>query len=288
MPNHVLSLTTVFRGFLTRVTFLAGLALVCASSPAFAEKNLLPRLPELVIERGFSDAFQVVESTVRAQLVDQTAESRLLVTLRNVSDQTVQSSVKIRILYLTSENAVQISVNGKSARFDRKNPRVPFSLGPSEQITFEVKARQGIEYNLDAIKKEQGMNGSDEENKGKKTKFEVGELTRFFGKENYGRRFLVGPLVSKWGIFPVDFKKVALEIVVPRDFEAVFPHEGLWQKKEHSTSVTYTFDGTEGYTGTIFMPRRDAETFRNLRNAEMNRSTSDSPAVSSASSSPTP
>ncbi|MBF0499544.1 MAG: hypothetical protein HQM09_05400 [Candidatus Riflebacteria bacterium] len=255
---------TFLHGLLFRAAILAGTLVAFGCVSASAEKNLLPRLPEFVIERGFSDAFQVVESSVHAHLVDQTAESHVLVTLKNITATTVQSSVKIRILYLESENSAQLSVNGHTTRYDRKNPRIPFSLAPAEQITFEVRAKQGIEYNLDMIKKEQRNAAADEEGE-KESHFALNDLTKLFDRENYGRRFLIGPLVSKWGIFPVDFKHLAIEIVVPRDFDGVFPKDGLWQKKEHSTSVSYIFEGMDGYTGAVFLPRQDVETFKKLR-----------------------
>ena len=229
-------------------------------APVFASKNLLPRMPELVIERGFSDAFQVTECEASTQLVNDESESQLRVVLKNITDKTIETAIKVRILYLLSDHSAQILVNGKHRSFERKNPRIPFTLGPGEMVDLQIKAKQTIQYNLDMIKKETNgtlLNGSEE--KTPKKKFELNDLTSLFGKENFGRRFMVGPLVSKWGIFPVDFKQVHLTVTVPADFVGVFPTAGVWQKKEKNSSVVYSFEGTEGFTGALFLPKKDAE-----------------------------
>lgn len=250
------------RGFLTFLAVLLGM--IAHPGVASAEKNLLPRLPEFVIEKGLSDSFQVVDCSAKATLFHDTAESRLTVVLKNVSDRHLDSSIKVRVLYLESDQSAGLSVNGRAMRYDRKNPRLPFSLNPGEEVTLEVKARQGIQYNLDALKKEQGR-ASGEKETGKKPKFALDDLSKLFGgRENFGRRYLVGPLVSKWGIFPVEFKHVQIEIIVPSDFDAVFPREGVWNKKASSAGNTYTFAGESGFNGVVFLPKADVVEFRKV------------------------
>ena len=68
---------------------LALLGLAVLVSPALAEKNLQPRLPELVIEKGYSDAFEVEECSVRSQVVNEEAQSQLKFVLKNVSGKSV-------------------------------------------------------------------------------------------------------------------------------------------------------------------------------------------------------
>lgn len=262
LPGMKVQIVCRFRRFAPLLAMF--LVLLGNTQVASAEKNLLPRLPEFVIERGFSDAFQVVESTARATLFNDTAESRVSVVLKNVSDRHVDSSIKVRILYLESDQSVGLSVNGHGMKFDRKNPRVPLSLNPGEQVTLEIKARQGIQYNLDALKKEQRAPSGEKES-GKKPKFALDDLSKLFGgRENFGRRFLVGPLVSKWGIFPVEFKQVKVEISVPSDFDAVFPREGAWSRKSGSNGHVYSFEGETGFNGVVFLPKADVAEFRKV------------------------
>ena len=242
-----------------------GIALILVflfAQGVFAERNLLPRLPEFVIERGFSDAFQVVESSAKATLFNDTAESRVSVLLKNVSDRHLDSSIKVRILYLESDQSVSLSVNGHSVRYDRKNPRLPFSLDPGQEVTLEIKARQGLQYNLDAMKTEQRPPAGEKPAE-KKPKFGLDDLSKLFGgREHYGRRYLIGPLVSKWGIFPVEFKRARLEISVPSDFDAVFPREGLWTRSSTGTGHVFRFEGESGFNGVVFLPKADVAEFR--------------------------
>ena len=247
-------------GFFLAVT----LVLAAFVFPAIASKNLLPRLPELVIEKGYSDAFEVVECVAKSRLVADGAESHLKVVLKNVSGKPVVSALKIRILYLLSDQAAEMSVNGKGSRFDRKNPRVAFSLQPNEELTVTLEARQNILYNLDALKQEQEGTRRDSKN-GKDPLFTLDSLKKLFSQENFGRRYLVGPLVSKWGIFPVPFRQVKLDITVPHDFGGVFPDESLWKKTERGGSTVFSFEGTDGFSGAVFLPKQDVDLFRKIQ-----------------------
>jgi len=230
-----------------------------------SSKNLLPRMPELVIEKGYSDVFQVVECIGNSKLRNESVDSVIRVILKNVSDKTVSSSLKIRVLYLTSENAVKVTFNGKPMKFERRNPRIPFSLNPNEEVAISIDARQSIQYSLDAVKKE---NAVENQSGRKESKFALGDFARFFDKEErYGKRYMVGPLVSKWGVFPVDFKKVSLSIVVPADFDAVFPTVGAWKKLENRNSTVFTFDGVDGFSGAIFLPQKDVEAFKKIQSS---------------------
>jgi hypothetical protein len=220
-------------------------------------KNLTPRMPEFVIERGYSDAFQVVDCTGSSQIVDNTAESRVKIVLKNVTEKPIESAIKVRILYLLSENSAQLFMNGQAKHFDRKNPRIPFTLQPSQTVELEIKARHSIEFSLDTLKKEKEMEAAGDGSKKKKFGFE--DLKKFFDNEKFGRRFMIGPVVSKWGIFPVDFQRVQLMVSVPRDFTGVFPGKGTWKRSEKNNAVVFSFDGLDEYRGALFLPRTDAE-----------------------------
>lgn len=219
-------------------------------------KNLLPRMPEFVIEKGYSDSFQVVECSGEVNIVNNEAESRLKAKLKNVSDQALKTSIKIRILYLFSDHSATVKVDGERVKFSRENPRIPLEINPGQEVDLEVSARHNIQYNLDAIRKEEEENGTK-----KKSRLDLGDLSRYFEQENFGRRFLIGPLVSKWGIFPVDFQSIHIKVSVPSDFIGIFPVENNWKKSKKSNSSEYSFEGSTGYNGALFLPEKDLPKF---------------------------
>ena len=233
-----------------------------------ASRNLLPRLPEFVLERGHSDAFQVVECEAKSRLLDETAESNVRITLKNVSDNQVESSLKIRILYLTGDATTQLEVNGRPVRYDRANPRLPFSLAPGQEITLQLTARHGIQYSLEAATREQKEQQAPlQDATQKKRGFALDDLRSLFDSEKFGKRFMVGPLISKWGIFPVDFRNVKISIVVPSDFDAILPDPARWQSRRDGRNTTFSFEGTDGFAAAVFLPAADAEQFRQAQSA---------------------
>jgi hypothetical protein len=265
LPRITSSSCEAVRGFLA--LSLCGLLFVLLVPRAlWAEKNLLPRLPEVVIEKGHSDSFEVVDCQATSQVVGEEARTSLKVILKNVSASPVASSLKIRALYLLGDHGASLSINGKPMRFDRRNPRFAFALEPGQELTVALEARQNILYNLDALKKEEEEDRRSP-SPGRSVQSAFDGLKRFFGKENFGRRYMVGPLVSKWGIFPVPFRRVRLEITVPRDFEGVLPADSPWKRQERGASQVFTFEGTEGFSGAVFLPRQDAAAFRKLQEA---------------------
>jgi len=236
-------------GFLSSFVSVA----FCAGS-----KNLVPRMPEFVIERGYSDSFQVVECIANVQIYNDVAETQTTVVLKNITEKKIESAIKIRILYLVSEQMVQLLVNGKPRGYDKKNPRILFSLEPGQQIEFKLKAKQNIQYNLDIFKEEKTKNiplQPDKKEKG----FSFGDLSRFFERENFGHRFMIGPLVSKWGIFPVDFKHVKIDITVPSNFFAILQNDKIWKKQEKGNGTVFSFEGTEGFAGATFLPKSEID-----------------------------
>jgi len=255
-----------------RAPYIAGLLVlvlvVAGALPlSAASRNLLPRLPEFVLERGHSDAFQVVECEAKSRLLDETAESSVRIILKNVSGKPVESSLKIRVLYLTGDTAAQLEVNGRPVRYDRANPRLPFSLEPDQEITLQLKARHGIQYSLEAANREQQQQVALQDATPKKRGFALDELRSLFDNEKFGKRFMVGPLISKWGIFPVDFRNVKISIVTPSDFDAILPDPSLWQSRRDGRNTTFTFEGTDGFATAIFLPVADAEQFRQAQSA---------------------
>ncbi len=227
--------------------------------PVSAGRNLLPRLPQVVIEKGFSDAFQVTSCVVNAEVVNDAVSSKVSLELKNVSAEPLKTSLKVRLLYLANDQAVKIQVNGKHIPFDRKQGRLPLSLAAGETLTLVINARQNILYNLDAMKAEAERQKDEDKNF---RKFALDELTKLFGRENFGRRLMIGPFVSKWGVFPVTFEKVSIEVKIPREFVMIAPPNTAWQVQTTSRNQVCTFNGTDEYAGTVFLPSTDEAAFR--------------------------
>ncbi|MBF0406027.1 MAG: hypothetical protein HQM10_01645 [Candidatus Riflebacteria bacterium] len=241
--------------------FVACFLMISASLFA-SDRNLIPRMPEFVIEKGFSDAFEVIECVAKAELINDYAQTSLLIKMKNVSEKKLNSSIKVRLLYLINEAAATLEVNGKRVNFSRDNPRIPVTMEPGEILSLQVRAKQGINFNLDAENMKVQSEPSDDENKSSKKKFALDDLTKLFERENLGRRFMVGPLISKWGIFPLDFKKISIQIQTPSDFEGVFSDPNLWKKKAQSGGKHFVCENGESFQGSVFLPAVDAEKFR--------------------------
>lgn len=253
------------------IQILLGIIALLALSPnqGFCSKNLLPRIPELVIEKGYSDAFEVSDCSAKINIFQEQAESELRILLKNISDSPINSSLKLRILYNISDHSTQVRINGKGIRFSGKNPRFPISLMPGEQVDLEISSRQSIQYSRDALKKALEEKDESDRNKSAFSKFGIGDLTKFFERENYGLRYMIGPIVSKWGIFPVEFRKASIRVHVPRDFDGVFPDSELWKTEKKSNATIFIFEGDTGFTGAVFMPVRDVDEFvKNRQEAE--------------------
>jgi hypothetical protein len=246
--------------------FLGLLLSFGGSGPVLASRNLLPRLPELVIEKGFSGSFSVTACDAQAEVTGEEVSCRVRISLKNIGETPIDSSIKVRVLYPLSEHAVQLEVNGKPFRYSRKNPRLPLNLAPGEETTFVLKTRQGINYNLDALKKEDIEEPEGKDGKKKKLiNFGIGELTKLFERESFGRRFMIGPMVSKWGIFPVQFEQVSIQIDVPRDFAGVIAVPTGWQDQMRNNSRRFTFSGTEEFAGAVFLPQGEVDAFRKMQ-----------------------
>jgi hypothetical protein len=214
------------------------------------ERNLLPRFPEIVIENDI-------------------AVTSLKAVLTNISEKEISSSVKFRILYPTSYEKIDIKVNGKAFKYDVEQPRYSFSLKPNEEITFDMNANVYIYYSIDAVRK--SIKNMEEEQKpgvrnAKKSAKAKGQdiansFLRFFkSNDRYGKRFQVGPLVSKWGLFPVDFEKVNIEIKVPEKYTLITSFDYVWQDvTKAKKSIVYKATDIDNYSDAIFLPESEKE-----------------------------
>ncbi|HNX75830.1 MAG TPA: hypothetical protein PLM07_10275 [Candidatus Rifleibacterium sp.] len=233
--------------------------ILSAVSLQASPRNMLPRFPELIIEKGLSEHFKVTSCDAKVKVYGNDAESSLKVTVKNQGADPVESSVKFRILYPTSENQVRVSVNGRNINYRRDQPRHTFTLAPEESIVFDLSAKVSINYSIDSVRK--ALREQENDQNTKKRGFLLEDLTSFFEREKYGRRFMVGPLVSKWGVFPVDFAAVSLEIEVPDDFTLVATASDTWQETRVRSNRVFKSTAIEGFAGAVFLPATDREEF---------------------------
>lgn len=233
------------------------------------ERNLLPRFPEIVIEKEYSQYFKVKDCIAKASIENDIAVTSLKAVLTNISEKEISSSVKFRILYPTSYEKIDIKVNGKAFKYDVEQPRYSFSLKPNEEITFDMNANVYIYYSIDAVRK--SIKNMEEEQKpgvrnAKKSAKAKGQdiansfLRYFKSNDRYGKRFQVGPLVSKWGLFPVDFEKVNIEIKVPEKFTLITSFDYVWQDvTKAKKSIVYKATDIDNYSDAIFLPESEKE-----------------------------
>ena len=243
----------------TNIGFLILFLLVISSSLFASPRNMLPRFPELIIEKGLSENFQVTSCDARVKVYGSDAESSLKVAIKNQGKNAVDSSVKFRILYPTSENQVKVSVNGKNIGYRRDKSRHAFTLQPDESIVFELNAKISVNYSIDSVRK--ALREQEREETDKKRGFLLDDFTRLFEREKYGRRFMVGPLVSKWGVFPVDFAAVTVEVEVPEEFALVSENAATWQETRNRGGRVFKSTASEGFASAVFLPESEKEEF---------------------------
>ena len=244
--------------------------IMCLCGVAEAEHNVLPRFPEIVIEKEYSQYFKVSECTAKAEIRDEIASTKLVATLVNISDKEVSSSVKFRILYPTNINNISIKIDGKNFKYTAENPRYAFTLKAGESVNFEMKTNVSVNYSIDAVKKaikqmeeEQKSGGVRKVNTSVKEKGQAladGFMKLFKANDRQGKRFQISQLVSKWGVFPVDFEKLDLQIVVPEKFAVITDNESIWTRSSaHGGMVTYKTTDVDYYMDAIFLPETDVE-----------------------------
>ncbi|PKL48420.1 MAG: hypothetical protein CVV42_09865 [Candidatus Riflebacteria bacterium HGW-Riflebacteria-2] len=234
------------------------LLLVGTVSIQAQQRNMLPRFPELIIEKGLSESFEVSECAAKVSISGNDADSTLKVTIKNKADKPVSSSMKFRILYPAGESHVRIRVDGKSVRFDRTSPRHTFELQPGAMINFEISARTSVNYSVDSVRK--ALREQEDKIKRKKG-FLMEDFSRLFEREKFGRRFMIGPLVSKWGLFPVDFIKSSIEVSVPSEFVMVSPNAEIWKESHSGNTRVFKSEALENFAAAVFLPEGDREDF---------------------------
>lgn len=233
------------------------------------DHNILPRFPEIVIEKEYSQYFKVKDCQAKAVIENDYAVTSLKAVLANISDKEISSSVKFRILYPTNISKIDIKINGKAFKYDPEQPRYSFFLKSNEEIKFEMRANVSVNYSVDAVRKsikrmeeeeKSGVKDAKKSSKSKGQELADSFLHLFKTNDRYGKRFQIGPLVSKWGLFPVDFEKINLEIKVPENFTLITSYENIWQDVTKGKKITtYKTTDIDNYGDAIFLPASDKE-----------------------------
>lgn len=244
-------------------------AILLPSVASAEEHNILPRFPEIVIEKEYSQFFKVKDCQAKASIEGEIAKTNLKAVLANIADKDITTSVKFRILYPTSMSNISIKINGKDYKYDSQNPRYSFSLKPNEEIKFDMSAHVSVNYSIDAVRKaikrmedneKQGAVRNKQSAKSKAQELGESFMRLFKNNERYGKRFQVGLLVSKWGLFPVDFEKLSLEIKVPEKYTVLTSFESIWQDvTKKNKTITYKTTDVDNYNEAIFLPATDKD-----------------------------
>lgn len=248
---------------------------------ACAERNLIPRLPEIIIEKGYSEYFTVNECKIKAKIENEIVKSKLFISILNTSQTPIESTIKIRALYLLSDDSLKLKISGQTQKFTRKNNRYNITLEPNKPITFEIEAIQNILYNLeDQInelknKKQRSIFATtSSDSKKTENKFKANsimqDLIKYFDNENYTKALSIGTIVSKWGVFPVNFNNVNIELIIPNNYEAIINSNlNEWNLQKRSSEKIYSYQCSENcsdkFKEVIFIVGKDALKFRELQ-----------------------
>ena len=229
--------------------------------PCFATSphNLLPRLPQIVFDKGTSDMFSVEELSAKADMELYNARTELNIKLKNISQKQINIPIKFRVLYPTGKNPVKVSINKKTIKYNQENPVTDLKLSPGEITDISIQAYISTDYSINNIKKAIAA-----QQKQNKTKLQsVGEsFARYFNQEVYGTRFMVGVLVSKWGIFPVNIKHAKIEINTGSDMIHISEKPDIWKQLNHKKGKKFVCESTEGFETTVFLPSKDESAFK--------------------------
>jgi len=247
--------------YINKKSLLMVMFLLIGLSLSAAPRNMLPRFPELIIEKGLSENFKVTECQAKVKIAGTDADASIKIQLQNQGNSVVKSSLKLRILYPTSENQIKFKIDGKSISYNRSNPRHEFELQPQQTISLEVSSRTQINYSVDSVRKALREQEEEEETQKKRKKFLISDFTSLFEREKFGKRFMVGPIVSKWGVFPIDFSGVDIEINVPSDFVMVTENADKWKETTTGSSKVFRTNDTEFFKHAVFLPESDKEDF---------------------------
>jgi hypothetical protein len=244
------------------LTYFIFLLLLLVSSTCLANPhNLLPRLPELIIQEGNTADYLIKEISSKIAIEDNLANTETHITLVNTTKKDAKALIKFRVLYPVGKSPVSIKVNGKNFKYSAKNYLHQLVLAPSESATFEIKARVSVNYSINAVRK--ALREEERARKKEKSTF-ASDFAKYFNTEKYGKRFMISSIVSKWGIFPLDVEKVNIEVKAPARFIQVNHQAEQWKQREEGKLQTFEFSSTDPenmrYQG-VLLPQEDLKEF---------------------------
>ncbi len=219
--------------------------------------NLLPRFPEIVFDTGNTNNYLIEELTCEAFINGNIAETESLVKIKNPTNKNTSASIKFRVFYPQGKRAVTIRIDGRNFRYSNKNNQYNLSLAPNQIATFHIKARVSANYSVNAVRK--AIKAQEE----KKSTF-ASDFAKYFNTEKYGKRFMMGALVSKWGIFPFSMDKVNIKVSAPTGFIITGQDENSWNTQDNGKLATFEFSSKgisdPSYQGVI-LPKKDLKDY---------------------------
>ena len=207
--NNISPLTGLFiknyNAVMKRTIFLTILLLNLAGLTFANPHNLLPRFPEIIIQQGMTEDYAVDSLIAIATIQDNYAHTVVNTDLRNISQTKAFTSVKFRILYPKNLSSVTIKINGSDFNYTPERNTYNFWLNPNEAVNFHIEADVSVNYSINAVRK--ALKEEEKAKKNIKTTF-AEDFAAYFNTEKYGKRFMTGNIVSKWGIFPLSIKSL--------------------------------------------------------------------------------
>jgi hypothetical protein len=241
-----------------RTIFLTILLLNLAGLTFANPHNLLPRFPEIIIQQGMTENYAADSLTAIATIQDNYAHTVVNTDLRNISQTKAFTSVKFRILYPKNLSSIKIKINGSDFNYTPERNTYNFWLNPNEAVNFHIEANVSINYSINAVRK--ALKEEEKAKKNIKTTF-AEDFAAYFNTEKYGKRFMTGNIVSKWGIFPLSIKKLEIAATTPPNMILVSENNEVWNQKSRVKQNHFYCNDSKSYNSAVFVPEKDKEDF---------------------------
>lgn len=246
---------------LVKLFFFLAVSILLTTIASASPRNLLPRLPELIIEDGLSSDFLVTNCSAEVHISGNEAQSRINVQIVSRSTEELTGSIKYRILYPISSSDIRIRANEQRIDFNPSNPRLGFILEPGEEINIDIRVRTSTNYSVDAVRRALRQEEEDRQGKRSRRGFALSDLARFFSRERFGNRFMVGPIISKWGIFPLEIQQASITLRIPSSYTLVTESPEIWEKTTSSNELVFKTTNPDYFSGAVFLPEDDKDDF---------------------------
>lgn len=241
-----------------KTIFLTILLLNLACQTFANPHNLLPRFPEIIIQQGMTENYTVVSLTAIATIQDNHAQTIVNTDLKNISESKAFTSVKFRILYPKSSSSVKIKINGSDFNYSPQRNTYNFWLNPNETINFHIEADVSVNYSINAVRK--ALKEEEKAKKNIKSTF-AEDFAAYFNTEKYGKRFMTGNIISKWGIFPLSIKNLEIAANTPPNMIIVSENNGVWNQKSRVKQNHFYCNDSKAYNSAVFLPEKDKNDF---------------------------